>query len=160
MRLLSFILVMLFSSMAFAQEPQDTITITDPLKVRPVRLMAEGIPRVMITDAQFDIALGDMQERVFLIKENVKLNENLERQKLVISNLKEELKLEELESAKLDTVIMNKDKIIVNKDKIITAHENKEKWKKVEDWLERAGAVIVTGLAVYGGYELGKSTGN
>jgi hypothetical protein len=110
------------------------------LRVAPIHL---------ITEAQYDKVVQRMGEFVYASNENELLTAMVTRKDAIIANLNKEL------SARKE-VALKSEEIITNLEKQVGVYKSKERLKKIEDWLERSGSILIIGGALYGGYELGK----
>ncbi len=122
------------------------------MRVEPVRLEVEGIPRVAITEPQYDKAIMKMQDFAYTFEENKVLNRRLDRKDSIITTLRDELSIEKRQRE------IAEDQIGIRDDQI-TIHQNKEKVKKVSNWLERTGWFLGMVGTAWAGYEIGRTFG-
>lgn len=121
----------------------------DLMRTKPARLEAEGVPRVCITEPQYDAVILRLSEAASVSEELLVATRMRLRQDSIIASYERELSLRDL-------VDVNNNNQIENQAKQIRKHESREKARKVLKWVERGVGVVVLGAGVYGGYELGR----
>ena len=121
----------------------------DLMRAKPVRLEVGGIPRVCITEPQYDAVILRLSEAASVSEELLVATRMRLRQDSIIASYERELSLRDL-------VDVNNNNQIENQAKQIRKHEAREKARKVLKWVERGVGVVVLGAGVYGGYELGR----
>jgi hypothetical protein len=121
----------------------------DLMSTLPVRLEVEGIPRVGITEPQYDAVILHLSDAQSTSEELLVATRMMLRQDSIIASYERELSLRDLVDA-------NNNKQIANQEKQIKGHELKEKVRNTTRWIERGLGVLLGGLGIYGGYELGR----
>ncbi len=121
----------------------------DLMSTPPVRMEVDGIPRVGITEPQYDAVILHLSDAQSTSEELLVATRMMLRQDSIIASYERELGLRDLVDA-------NNNKQIANQEKQIRGHELKEKVRNTTRWIERGVGVLLGAVGVYGGYELGR----